>query len=66
MQQPDFHVHGGGTVYVLQPLSQEARDWVSDNLQVESWQFLGSGVGIEHRYIGDIVAGIRADGLTVS
>ena len=35
-----------------------------DNLP-EDAQTLGKAVAVEHRYIGDIVAGMKADGLVV-
>lgn len=61
----DFNVTGGGSVYLLTPLSRDAREWVSDNLPSDV-QRLGNGIAVEHRYISDIIDGIRADGLEVA
>lgn len=60
----DFSVSGGGTLYMLYPLSKAAKQWADDNLPSDR-QTLGTGIAVEHRYIGDIVQGIRNDGLTV-
>ena len=53
------------TVYLLVPITKSAENWISENLQIENWQKLGKNVGIEHRYIRDIVAGMQKDGLIV-
>ena len=60
----DFLVTGGGTVYLLHPLTDAAREWVAEHLP-EDAQRLGNGIAVEHRYIGDIVCGARNDGLSV-
>jgi hypothetical protein len=60
----DFQVSGGGTLYMLTPLTRRAKTWTDDHLP-EDRQTLGSGIAVEHRYIGDIVDGIRNDGLSV-
>ncbi len=60
----DFSVLGSGTVYLLVPRTQAAREWASEHISSEA-QMLGSGIAVEHRYIADIVDGIQADGLTI-
>ena len=63
---PDFVVEGGGSLYVLRALTQDARDWVSANISTEGFNpQLPHVVYIEHRYIHDIVAGIQADGFSI-
>ena len=62
---PDLRVAGGGSIYLLCPETETGRQWIADNLALESWQFLGNNAAIENRYIGDIVEGTIADGLTV-
>lgn len=60
----DFTVQGGGTVYLLCPITDKAEEWIEENIP-EDAQKLGVNVAVEHRYIEDIIEGIRADGLTV-
>jgi predicted thioesterase len=60
----DFLVTGGGTVYLLHPLTDAAREWVAEHLP-EDAQRLGNAIAVEHRYIRDIVYGARHDGLAV-
>ena len=61
----DVIVSGGWTMYVVMPVTDKARQWVEDNVQVEHWQWLGSGFGVEHRYIENLMAGMRQAGLKV-
>lgn len=60
----DFTVSGGGSIYLLQPHTPAAREWVSEHLPADA-QRLGTAIAVEHRYIGDIVEGIFSDGLEV-
>jgi len=52
----DFLVSGGGTVYLLRPISTEAKAWVETHIPDDA-QWLGEAVAVEHRYIADIVEG---------
>ena len=61
----DFEIVGGGSVYLLLPITGDARRWISENLG-DDLVYLGRGVAVEHRYIGQIADGIISDGLTIS
>lgn len=61
----DFTLSGGGTIYLLRPVSAEAREWVDAHIP-EDASWLGNAVAVEHRYVEDIVDGILNDGLTVA
>jgi len=63
-QRTDFKISGGGTIYLLHPLTRAARDWVDEHLPADAMWF-GNAVAVEHRYIGDIVEGAIGDGLVV-
>lgn len=64
---PDFVVDGGGSIFLLRPLTDSAREWVESNIgQDNGFQPYWPTVVIEHRYISDIVAGIQGDGLRVA
>ena len=51
------------TVYGLMVLSEQAREWIDENVNAEPWQWMGDTFGIEHRYIADIVEAMMQDGL---
>jgi len=61
----DFTVQNEGSIFLLHPHTPSAHDWVSEHIP-EDAQFFGDAVVIEHRYIADIVEGVRADGLAIS
>lgn len=60
----DFTVSNHGSIYLLTPKTEAAHAWRADHLPDDVLS-LGQGLCIEHRYIGDIVLGINADGLTI-
>jgi hypothetical protein len=60
----DFTVENHGSIFLLQPHTVTAREWIDENLP-EDAQYFGSAVAVEHRYILDIVDGIKGDGLTI-
>lgn len=61
---PDFSVYNHGTIFLLRPHTERARNWISEHISDEAYAF-GHAVAIEHRFITEIVNGIRADRLEV-
>jgi hypothetical protein len=61
----DFVVSGGGSVYLVHPLTNDARTHLLRVVGEEA-QFLGNAVAVEHRYIEDFVVALAADGFTVA
>jgi hypothetical protein len=64
LSETDFLLYGGGTVYLLTPVSQRGEEWATEHLPADA-QRLGSGVAVEHRYIQDIADGFQCDGLNI-
>jgi len=65
--QPDFVVENHGSIFLLKPLTPSATSWVEEHIgQANGFQPYFPTVVVEPRYIGDIVEGIRIDGLEVS
>ena len=60
----DFFIQNEGSIFLLQPLSDAGKEWVKEHIGDDA-QTLGDAVVIEHRYIGAIVDGVQADGLSV-
>jgi len=61
----DVAVGGGGSIFTFTPLTPMAEEWIAENVQAESWQWLGAGLCVEHRYAGDLAEGMQAAGLVV-
>jgi hypothetical protein len=62
--QIDFEVSGGGTLYLLHPLTPAARAWVDEHLPEDATWWCGAVI-VEHHYIGPIIGGAIGDGLLV-
>ena len=62
---PDFQLTGGGSVYILTPLSDAGCSWIEENVQPGALRW-GRGMAIEHRYLDEIVRGILDDQLTLA
>jgi hypothetical protein len=59
-----IHGHAGDTVYLVEPLTQAAREWLTENVTTDA-TWLGQNLAVEHRYIGHLVAGMIEAGLRV-
>lgn len=60
----DFRVRDEGTLVLLEPLSDAAREWVAEYLPEDASRF-GAAVVIEWRFTRDILDGIADAQLTV-
>jgi hypothetical protein len=66
-QTPDFIVENHGSIFLLRPQNENAIGWVDEHIGADNgYQPQYPTVLVEHRYISDIVGGIRNDGLAVS
>jgi hypothetical protein len=63
-EQPDFTVRDEGTIIMLRPNTDAARDWLDENVQSESWQWQGMFLCIDHRVAQPLIDGIEEEGFT--
>ena len=63
--ETDFTVQNEGAIYILYANTEAAREWVIEHLSADRMRWVGNGTVVEHRYILDIIEGIKADGLEV-
>jgi hypothetical protein len=62
----DFTVQNEGSIFLLRPITPAAKKWVNEHIGADNgFQPMWPTVVIEHRYIADVVEGIRDDDLTV-
>jgi anti-sigma regulatory factor (Ser/Thr protein kinase) len=62
-EQLDIIYQDHGSIILMIPETDAARDWVADHLPDDAQRF-GAGICIEPRYFGDIAYGAQEDGLT--
>jgi hypothetical protein len=58
----DFVVRGEGTIWLFNPLTPAAFQFLSEHIQ-EDAQYLGDSLAVEHRYVYDLLLGLREHGL---
>jgi len=61
----DVTVTDNGSTFSFNLISQRAKDWVNDNTEVESWQWLGGVLVVDHRPANGLFEAMQADGLDV-
>lgn len=65
-RKPDVVVANHGSVIMITPRTQAAREWVDENVGIEDWQWIGGAFACEPRMLGDLVNGMRDAGLGVA
>ena len=62
----DIEIRNHGSIALIVPLTDLARQWIDENIHAESWQWWGDGLACEPRYIETIVDGMMDSGLQVA
>ena len=57
----DFEIYIEGSISLLTPLSDAARDWTDENIGDDA-QWHGHGFAVERRFIEDVLVGIIIHG----
>lgn len=60
----DYAVENHGTLFLFEPLTQEAEDHIATNVGDEA-QFMGRALVVEHRYARDLAARLQDEGWRV-
>jgi len=64
--QTDVQIENSGNILLVTPLTPAARQWVEENVSIESWQWQGGSVAVEPRCLDNLVAGMKKAGLKVN
>lgn len=64
-KKTDVEIVNSGGIYMFELLTEAARQWVKDNVSVESWQWLGGAFAVDHGYALDLAQGMLDAGLRV-
>jgi len=60
----DVTVQNEGSIFLFQLETEAAKTWVAEHVSEEATFWCG-GLVVEHRYAGNLAAGMQADGLVV-
>ena len=58
----DFGVRDEGSIWLFTPLTSAALQFLSENIQQDA-QYFGGSLAVEHRYVYDLLLGLREHGL---
>jgi hypothetical protein len=62
----DFRISNvGASVVLVEPVTEEAKAFVSENVEVEGWAWMGRSFAVDPRYLDGLVALAEDAGLTV-
>jgi hypothetical protein len=65
MPTPDVLIGGGGaSITTFTPMSAEAKDWFEENVETETWQWLGESLAVDSRMAMAIIDGLDEAGIT--
>jgi hypothetical protein len=64
--ETDFRISDQGSIVLIEPVSDAAREWTAENVQLENWQWLGPAFTVDHRMADPLIAAIVDDGFAVS
>jgi hypothetical protein len=60
----NFRIEHHGSIYLIVPLCASARDWLDEHIGKDNgFQMYWPTAIVEPRYLDEIIAGIRRDGL---
>lgn len=62
----DVRFENHGTIGIIQPLTNAGRDWIDENVETESWQWIAGGLACEPRMMDDIAQGMADAGLQLT
>jgi hypothetical protein len=64
-REVDILIEGGGSIYIFRPLSDFARSWIEENVSRDGFHPDWPTLVVEHRYAGNLAAGMQGDGLVL-
>lgn len=62
----DFEANFDGSFGQLRALSDEAKEWLDENVHSEPWQWLGPWLCIDGRYFVSLLEGIQEEGFALN
>lgn len=65
MNDIDVEVVDHGSIIQFQPISDAAKAWFDENVEAESWQWLGYALNVDHRYADNLINGLINEGFKV-
>lgn len=61
----DFLVRPQGTIWLVEPVTDRAKEYGLTILDVQDWQWVGPAFGVDHRLANDLVVALEEEGWRV-
>jgi len=62
----DFQIADQGSIFLIRPLNEAARQWLDENVVAEPWQWVGDALCVEARFARDLIIEIEQAGFVVT
>jgi hypothetical protein len=62
----DFQIADQGSIFLIRPLTEAARQWLDENVVSEPWQWVQGALCVEARFARDLVIEIEEAGFIVT
>ena len=62
----DFSISDQGSIFLIRPLNEAARQWLDENVVSEPWQWVQGALCAEARFARDLIIEIEQAGFVVT
>ena len=62
----DFQITDQGSIFLIRPLNEAARQWLDENVVTEAWQWVEGALCVEARFARELVAEITDAGFEIT
>jgi hypothetical protein len=62
----DFQIADQGTIFLIRPLNEVARQWLDENVVSEPWQWVQGALCVEARFARDLLSEIEEAGFEIT
>jgi hypothetical protein len=62
----DFSISDQGSIFLIRPLNEAARQWLDENVVSEPWQWVQGALCVETRFARDLIIEIEEAGFEIT
>ena len=62
----DFQIADQGSIFLIRPLNDAARQWLAENVVSEPWQWVKGALCVEARFARDLIKELEEAGFEIS
>ena len=65
-EMSDFQITDQGSIFLIRPLNEAARQWLDENVVSEPWQWVQGALCVDARFARELVAEITDAGFEIT